>query len=184
MIREDDAIVGMFSDDPETALRYVFDKYYHPLHAIASSYLHDPETAKDIVQQLFIRLWEEQKIGTIKSNLKAYLQKSIRNACINYLAQQKTRIKKRFHIPPQEEIDQALDFLLDQEEQKIFSRALASIPRQSRKAMELVYFSDQSYKTAAASMNISINTLKTHLKNALRKLKEDPELNSYFKEKK
>ena len=81
-------------------------------------------------------------------------------------------------------VEQAIDFMLRKEEVKVFDKAYDALPFQSRKVFELIYFAGQPYKTAAQTLNLSVNTIKSHLKNALRILKNSPVINNYYSERK
>lgn len=173
----------LLSGNEEEALRRVFDQYYPSLCAIAMFYVDDPDEAEDIVQQLLIKLWEEKHIFQVYASVKGYLRQSIRNHCLNYLSRRSTLKRKMQQMVTEEEVTQALDFLLDEEERAVFQEALDTLPAQGRKALELVYFSGKSYNSAAGTMNVSVNTIKSHLRNALRHLKENALIKQYFRER-
>jgi RNA polymerase sigma-70 factor (ECF subfamily) len=173
----------LLSGNEEEAFRRVFDQYYPSLCAIAMFYVDDPDEAEDIVQQLLIKLWEEKHIFRVYSSVKGYLRQSIRNHCLNYLSRRSTLKRKMQQMVTDEEVTQALDFLLDEEERAVFQSALDSLPGQGRKALELVYFSGKSYKGAASALDVSVNTIKSHLRNALRQLKDNELIRQYYREK-
>jgi RNA polymerase sigma-70 factor (ECF subfamily) len=184
MNMENNDILQLFSVDEEKAFQQLFDLYYSPLAAIACSYLNDPDEAEDVVQQLFIKFWEEKHYRNINSSLKRYLSVALKNSCINHIARKKTHTTRLNNAIIEEEVTQAIDLLLENEQHHLFDKALNGLPVQSRRSLELVYFSGESYNGAATKMNISVNTIKSHLKSALRKLKNNPELLNYYKEKK
>jgi RNA polymerase sigma-70 factor (family 1) len=174
----------LFGQNPQKAFRELFVRFYQPMVLVARFYLkNDPET-EDIVQQFFLKFWEENLFKKIKTSFRQYLHISIRNACYNHLERQ----KQHLHVEPDPgqitALEQAIDFLLHSEERKIFEKAFDELPPQSRKVFELVYFSNQSYHQAAGALNISINTVKSHLKNALKILRSSPLLNNYYSDRK
>ncbi len=181
--KEDAEIKTLFTRSEEEMFKQIFDHYYSSLCAVALYYVNDPDEAEDIVQQLLIKLWEEKHVFQVSSSLKGYLRTSIRNQCINYLEQKSTMRRRIQQLVPDGEVAQALDFLLDDEERAVFEKALEELPLQGRKALELVYFSGKTYKGAASMLNISVNTIKSHLKNALRHLKSNAEIKQYYEEK-
>jgi RNA polymerase sigma-70 factor (ECF subfamily) len=181
--KENAEIRALLTRSEEEMFKHIFDHYYSSLCTYALYYVNDQGEAEDIVQQFLIKLWEEKHIFQVGSSLKGYLRTGIRNQCINYLERKSTLRRKMQQMVPGREVAQALDFLLDDEERKVFEKALDNLPGQGRKALELVYFSGKSYKGAATVLNISVNTIKSHLKNALRHLKENPEIRQYYKEK-
>ncbi|MCB2219495.1 MAG: RNA polymerase sigma-70 factor [Bacteroidetes bacterium] len=180
----DPEIHQLLLHDPEKAFRYTFERYYAGLTVVARFYLDQADEAEDVVQQLFMNIWERQHLEKVEGSIRNYLLSAVRNACINYI-QKKQVSEKRLHpLPDQDEMERAFDFLINEEEKQIFSSALQSLPEQSRKSIELVYFSGHSYKKAAVQLNLSVNTLKTHLKNGLQKLRANETIRRYFSEKK
>lgn len=143
----------------------------------------DPES-EDIVQQVFIKFWEQKLFQNVKVSIKNFLHISVRNACINHLDKKKNLEKRQQKFPEENTVDQAIDLLLNHEEMKVLEKSYSKLSGKSREVLELVYFSDYSYKKAAEELNISLNTVKWHLAHALRMLKDCPILRSYYRMKK
>jgi RNA polymerase sigma-70 factor, ECF subfamily len=184
MKAHENQLAEQFMRNEHEAFRKLFQLYYKPMCVAAKLYMVDSEDAEDIVQQVFIKFWEEKHFNKIKTSYKSFLHSSVRNACLNHLKKQTTNKLKQDTLTDESRVDQAIDFMLRKEEKLVFEHAYAELPPQSRKALELVYFSNQPYKTAAKTMNISVNTVKSHLQNALRILKNSSIINSYFIENK
>lgn len=182
MKSEDSKIKSLFKVDEEKAFKLIFDQYYSNLCAIAYLYIHDNSEAEEVVQQLFIKIWEGKHYQNI-SKLKSYLITGVKNSCINYLEKKKTEQYRLDQLPSQEETIQSLEFLLDVEARSIFDQAVLELPKQGRKAIELVYFSNLTYNDAALKLGVSVNTVKSHLKTALQKLRSNRRLKQYFSEK-
>jgi RNA polymerase sigma-70 factor (ECF subfamily) len=180
----DPEIHQLLLQDPEKAFRLTFEQYYAGLTAVARFYLDQDDEAEDIVQQLFINIWEKQHLTKVEGSIRNYLLSAIRNASINHIQKKQVSEKRLYRLPDQQEIEKAFDFLINEEEKRIFNSALQSLPEQSRKSIELVYFSGHSYKKAASHLNLSVNTLKSHLKNGLQKLRANDTIRRYFSEKK
>jgi RNA polymerase sigma-70 factor (family 1) len=184
MDKDDARLIKMFESSPQEAFRELFARFYKPMVLAAKFYLKNDPEAEDLVQQLFVKVWEEKLYGKINSSFRQYLQTSIRNICFNHLE----RMKLRAHVEPNPEalydLEQAIDFLLHREESRIFEKAYDELPPQSRKVFELIYFSNQSYNETAKALNISINTVKSHLKNALGILRNNSVLNNYYSDRK
>ncbi len=65
--------------------RSLFEALYPPLCLFANSYLHDMDTAKDLVQEVFIKIWEKKPSFKNNSAAKAYFYTTVKNHCLNYL---------------------------------------------------------------------------------------------------
>jgi len=181
---EDARLREMFGSNREEAFRELFVRYYKPMVLAARIYSNNHPEAEDIVQQFFVKFWEERLFKKITTSFRHYLQISVRNSCFNHLARLKTQQQREPDADQEKEVEQAIDFLLRQEELEIFEKAYVELPPQSRKVFELVYFENSSYNEAAQMLDLSINTVKSHLKNAIQILKNSPVLNNYYHERK
>ncbi len=177
-------IIKQFETDRVLAFQRMFDCYYAPLCAAANYYIRDPDEAEDIVQQVFIRIWEKEDLVKIKTSLKSYLFVSVRNASLNSIKRKQHQYLNTDIAFIDESAQQTLDLMLDQEKCNIIFRALDALSDQNRKVFELVYFEDLTYKQAAEKLDISVNTIKWHLKSALQILKNNKLIQNYFFEKK
>lgn len=183
MIHEDDSLLAHYAINEEEAFRMMFDRYYADFCVFARLYVGRQAIAEDLVQQVFIRFWEQKRHKNIKTSLKGYLQQSVRFACLNELKRQKQEDPLQEGSAQDILAEQALDFLLDKEARTIFDQAIGELPAQCRRVFEMVYFDDLQYKAAAENLQVSVNTVKSHLKNALRILRGNKELKIHFQPK-
>jgi RNA polymerase sigma-70 factor (family 1) len=184
MKEQDQQLTDLFARDEQQAFKQLFVQFYKPMCVAARLYTSESVEAEDIVQQVFIKFWEEKHYKKVNSSYKHFLHISVRNACFNHTGRLKTRQKRENNVEQEALVEQAIDFLLQREELKVFETAYDELPPQSRKVFELVYFADQPYKAAAQKLNISVNTVKTHLKNALRILRNSKAINNYYSDRK
>ena len=75
----------------ESAYDRLFRDYYRPLSVFASKYVSDLEIAREIVQNLFVHLYENRSSLIITTSLESYLYQSVRNRCLNQIKQWKTQ---------------------------------------------------------------------------------------------
>jgi RNA polymerase sigma-70 factor, ECF subfamily len=184
MDNEDIRLLELFDDNEQEAFRELFARYYKSMVLAAKLYSNNDPESEDIVQQVFVKLWEEKRFNTIKTSFKHYLHVSVRNACFNHIGSLRVKQKREADMDDHIFVEQAIDFMLRKEEVKVFDKAFDALPFQSRKVFELIYFADQPYKTAAQTLNLSVNTIKSHLQNAIRILKNSPVINNYYSERK
>jgi RNA polymerase sigma-70 factor (ECF subfamily) len=184
MKKEEAAIIELFRWDKEKAFEQMFEKYFSPLCVYASYYTSRFEEAEDLVQQLFVRFWLEDWQHRINSSLESFLKVSTRHACINHLEKEAVRHRRINDAGRQITAEQAFDFLISREQQLKVDQYLSALTPRARRAFELVYLEDESYASAANRMSVSLNTLKSHLKSALRSLRQDQSLKRYYSLKK
>lgn len=170
MHEQDTIIVDKLKNGDLSAYDALFTKYYPALCLNAYFFLKDDEDAKDIVQALFIDIWEKKLYLFFHHDVKGYLYRAVKNKCLNHLDKQKNRQKKHEAFT---ELQQHND-LHDENAADHYRRlqsGLEGMAAQKRKALEMIYIKGSRYKEAADEMGISINSFKTHLKSGLKILR-------------
>ncbi|UKM64280.1 RNA polymerase sigma-70 factor [Flavobacteriaceae bacterium GSB9] len=154
------------------AFRELFDFYYVPLTTYALKYCDSFDLAEDIVQDLFVKFWDEQLYIKLESALGPYLFTAVKNNTLQIL---KKKSKYRF-----EEIEeQACSFIqefdfdksnLEAEKKKLHNQ-IEELPPKSKEVFKAIVLDNLKYKEVALQYNISVNTVKTHYSRALKQLR-------------
>jgi len=134
--------------------------------------LHDEDEARDVVQEVFLKLWEaENEIG----NPQAFVIRSVRNACLNRIAAADTRerICRRLSL---EDVDHDVDIETQCEEVRRAVRTILST--RECQVVDMIYAGRLSYKEAAESLDVSVALINKSIVSALKKLR------TYFKTQK
>jgi len=172
MEHEDQVLLNDLKRGNPPAYEAMFNKYYKALAAKAYFMLDDEMEAEDLVQNLFVDFWQKQYYLTINSSLKAYLFKAVHNRCLICLHKHKQADEKLdLYLQNVEILDEEQQSLKDEYEQKM-GLIFEELPVKRQQAFKLVYLEDKRYKEAAEEMGISVNSIKTHLKLAIRALQE------------
>ena len=161
-------IIESLKSGEEQAFRYIYDKYYGYLCAIAKGYLSDNDAAETVVGDVIYNIWEIRKNLNIHTSLRSYLIRSVKNSSINSL-QDYTEIESFYFI----EEEHPLEKMLETELEKTIKSAIHTLPDECRTAFILSRYHDMKYEEIASQMNISVNTVKYHIKNALSKLRTE-----------
>ena len=159
----------------------LFKSYFGPLCSFAGKYVKDHDSAKEIVHDVFINLWEKRDALHMKTSLKSYLFKSVHNRCLNYLRDQKKFDKNELgedNIGSYGSVDYN-DHLEEAELQQKINVALNSLPEKCREIFILSRFEELKYKEIAVRLNVSVKTVETQMSKALKILRE--ELIDYLK---
>lgn len=177
---EKDIINGIKQGD-EQAFRYLFDHHYALLCQISASFLKDDFLAETIVGDVIFHLWEKRETLDIQISLRAYLVRAVRNRCINYLNQRYVQSETR--ITPTEEAlintstnqndHYPMAALLEKELEQEIEKSIQNLPKECRTVFQMSRFEDMKYQEIADKLNISVNTVKYHIKNALAILNKD-----------
>lgn len=164
------------TDEKETAFEQLFTGHFRELHAYAYTLVKDWDVAEEIVQGLFLKLWEKNEWGHITISARAYLYKSVYHDSLNYLRRQKVHLKyqNKTEYSMKDQIDDAADgrFQLSELEQCL-EKALAKLPEKCRAIFHLSRFEELKYQEIANELNISIKTVETHMGKALRILRAE-----------
>lgn len=171
--KTDMQLLAGINDRNIKAFDALFHKYYRLLCAYAYSIVKEEEEAKDIVQGLFIALWEKRRLEELEGNVKNYLYRAVHNRCLNYLRNHESKVRR--HTTYEESGIQSEEEEDGQSIEMIYSALeanLKALPKQRREAISLVYLQDKKYQEVADTMGISMNSLKTHLKIGLKNLRK------------
>ena len=157
----------------ELAYKRLFYHFYPLLKRFADGMLHNTEVAEELAGDVLLKIWTMgDKLATI-ADLQLYLFKSVKNAALNYL---KSNVHQKSLVTGQLENDEQIapreeDISNYSELQQIMYEAVKDLPEKCRLVFRLVKEYGLSYKQIATLMNISQNTIETHMRLALKKLK-------------
>ena len=173
----DQDLLTAFKKGDKAAFEQVFKQYFKPLRLQAYLLLKNGEEAEDQVQQLFLDIWNKQLYRSVHQSLKSYLHTSIRNRCLNCLTRSSGEQKKLLAYA-----EHAATGLAEEEParptQTGVLAVLRELPAQRFNAFRLVHLENKQYAEAAAEMGISVNSLKSHLKLAVKFLRVRVKMNA------
>lgn len=146
----------------------LFREYYPETVRYALFYLHDPNAAEDIAQEIFTKLWEQKKDLEDMNNISGYLRNAAKNSCINYLRHQ--QVKEEY---TQEYLHNTINDEESTEEYlNLIQRLVEQLPPKRREVLELSVIEAKTYQEIADILDLSINTVKDHIKKAYSFLRE------------
>jgi len=149
----------------------VYRRHHRLLYTLAYRYLNNREDAEDAVADIFTHFWEKRRDLIVESSLKNYLYTMLKNHILN-LWRKQTPIFADYNEAMQKEDEDSFEKMMDNEEQRrILYEAIDSLPEQKRRICLLKLEGDLKNEQIANSLNISINTFKTHYLQALRMLR-------------
>lgn len=158
------------TDDKNVILREAFDRFNDGLVFYARQWLDKHVDAEDVVQELYIRLWEAPALAFDNERaLKSYLYKMVRNACINRLGQ-KDALRYAIDLIA-EEIHEERHVAFDETVAAEIIAAIEQLPERTRIIFKSVFFDGRKYQEAADEHGVSVNTVKTLLRMGTRQLR-------------
>lgn len=154
-----------------SAFDELYLKYYKLLCTSAYFFLKNEQESKDLVQSLFLDIWDKQLYAHFHDDIKGYLFRAIKNRSLNYLRWQKVQYQQhKGYAELQDHAGGASTEGLADWYNQLYT-ALDDMPGQKRVAIQMVYVHGKRYQDAADTMRISLNSLKTHLKTGLKILR-------------
>ena len=158
----------------EQALELLFRKFNVRLCAFANKFLNDTEEAQEVVQEMFIKIWEGRDEIDPEESLKSYIFKIVQNLSLNKLRRKKVEsryveIYKQVYLEHKE--FSAHESLLAKELEGHISQSIGKLPGECRKIFELSRFEGLKYREIADTLNISIKTVEAQMSKALRSLR-------------
>ncbi len=163
----------VFQDD-EQAFKELFFEFYPAMCVFAMRYIIQEEIARDVVQDVFFKIWKNRKNMDITTSFRNFLITSVRNGCTDYL--RKKEVENRYmeesmlsaiHSSPEEPEEV---FTLKELETTI-DEALAKLPPNVREAFEMNRYKGMTYVTIADKMKVSPKTIEAYISKALKILR-------------
>lgn len=172
-------VMGRVKQGDVKAFEEIYRRYYSSLCSFSYAIIHDHDLVEEVVDDVFFYLWDHRAEIEVTS-LENYLLRSVHNRSVNAVNAKSSRVKKR--AVPVEEVAQyvnslfddshPLQLLLHEEMDRVVQEAVSSLPVQCRHAFELSRYEHKTYAEIAKDMNVSVNTVKYHIKHALRVLSD------------
>lgn len=164
----------------EKAFRIIMDHWYSRLFNFANGYLNNDENSKEVLQDVFLRLWDHRQKLTDNTILNAYLFTLTRNRCIDLIRRE--RLMMQFRTDKQEEYrrltenfdalsDPILDDIFAMEIQTEINHAVNGLPDQCRKVFIMSRSNGLKNKEISETMDLSEKTVESHLTKALKTIK-------------
>jgi len=151
---------------------HYFHSYYEALHRYAFTLVKDNDEAKDVVQQVYIKLWEKSKDSTVLESTKSYLYRSVHNLCLNRIRDQKVRTRYAEGVRQEQEEGVFTDETIARETQRRIQQAIESLPAQCGVIFKKSRFEEKKYSEIAAELNLSVKTVEAQMTKALKLLRE------------
>lgn len=166
-------LVAKICEGDENAFKVLFFKYFHDLCSFATQITRSQHQAKDVVQEVFFKLWKNRESWKISSSVKAYLYQSVRNQSFNAVDKIKrhTNLHQKYaeeyiHLESKSEAPDDNIKLI----KKIWS-IVDNMPERRQAIFVLHRRHGLKYKEIAEVLDLSPKTVETHMGLALRDIR-------------
>lgn len=156
------------------ALHFFFGKYHHALYYHALDFVKTPQWAEDVVQEVFIKVWENRAQLKTELSFKSYLFTISRNHMINQLKRISLDWKAKQDISYHADSchQQVEEQVIYAEYEAIAQRAMEELPAKRKMVFTLYRMEGKKYDEIATQLNISKNTVRDHVVKAEKSIKE------------
>lgn len=172
-------VIEQISNGSEKAFSELYSSYYSYLNAVALCYLLDKEIVAEIVDDVFINIWNKRE--TLSYPIHYYLVRSVQNGCLNHIRMQRAQ---------QNVLDEHKDRMLAFQENYIHSTpvplqyvemqqteeeirlAVNQLPPKCKMIFEEYFYAGKTVDIIADDMGLTISTVRVQLKNATDRLKQ------------
>lgn len=150
-----------------TQFRWLYEKYYSQLKYFGMQYVSDEDTVSDVLQDLWLKLWERQETFTNENTFKVYLFRSFYNMLLNHLKHQ--AVEKDFaarEMLNEEQLEESIGAkMIEAEVYQMVNSAFEELSDPCRRVYS-ASLEGKSQKEIAEQYDITINTVKKHINNA------------------
>lgn len=157
-------ILSEFTAGDERSFRLAYDKYVQLLRFFARKYLGDAAAVEDVLQEVFVSLWEKRRSFPSEAALKSFLYVGVKNRCLNILRHEKVQTAHAGSLSD----DMHEDFLGKVIETEFFDMLFSLVGELPPASREVYRHSLDGKKNEeiAALLDISVNTVKKYKVNA------------------
>ncbi|PWS33081.1 RNA polymerase subunit sigma-70 [Pedobacter paludis] len=169
----DNELLALLNKGDENAFSVIYERYWPLLLRHAKRMLSDDEDVRDVLQEVFSKLWNQAFDLEINTTLASYLYALTRNRILNVIAHQKVRTNHIDSLSSFMENEQvATDYLVRERQLSLLiEKEIALLPEKMRVIFDLSRNKHLSYKEIAQKLSISENTVKKQINNALKILR-------------
>jgi len=165
-------IISAIREGNAVAFQHVFDSCYASLCAYAFTILRDAPEGEDVVQSVFMKLWEKRDSLEIKQSVRSYLFKAVYNQCLNQIQHRAVQTKYRVYSQLTVDASSDPDVFPEDLDEKI-RMAVENLPPQCRKIFVMSRYEGLRYPEISSRLNISVNTIQNQICKALKLLREE-----------
>ena len=167
-------VVLLLQQNRKDVFEELFRVYFPALFAFCLKYVRQKQAAEEIVQDVFLYIWQKRHQIDIDKSLQAYLYTATKNRSLNYLKLKYNQYQ--YDDEPLGQIESthsaASDNLEQEELQSLIEKGISSLPERCRMVFNLSRKTGLTYNEIAKEMNISAKTVEIQMGIALKKLKE------------
>ena len=167
-------LVELLKNGSQTAFEQLYFRYRNHLINLCTRYLNDEETAKDIVQDIFMQLWETHEALNADLSFGGYVCTLAHNRVLNMLRHFDVHsdFARNIILNGKETTNETEDTILDNDYATLLKKILESLSPKQKEIFRLSRMEGLSYKEISELLHISVDTIQEHVSHALKIIKK------------
>lgn len=171
----DIALIKKLRNNDKSAFTVIFTKYYADLVRFSFRFTKNSDASEELVQELFVKLWEDRNSLVLHTSLKSFLLKSVQNRSIDWLRHLNVRHKYASEVldnPILSENDTE-NYVLHSELESNYIRAMKKVPDQYSEVFRMSRIESLGYKEIAQILGVSVRTVEIRMAKTLNLLRDE-----------
>lgn len=173
-LKNDDSLIKAMQTGDERAFRLIYDKYLSFLYHLTFRSTRQVHLSEEIVQDVFVRLWNKRDTLSPQGSLKAYLWKSCRHRIFDYWKKEAKRLaveqEASYHRPlTSVETENTILFT---EYEGLVQEAVQRLPPRRKQIFQLCSLEGKTYEEAATQFGLTRSTVHDHMVKSIRSIKD------------
>lgn len=171
--KEDNELLALVRDGSHPAFAALVERHKDRYYRLAFRYLQNREAAEDVVQDAFLKIWEDPGRWEPDKNSKftTWFYRVVVNLCLDW-QKRKRPLALNEEMPLIDDRESADQVMVRREEQRMLEQAIAALPERQRTAINLCFGEDLSNQDAADAMGVHLKALQSLIMRAKTTLKE------------
>lgn len=158
----------------QSAFKHFYDLYHVSLYRKLLKFVHVDAVAEELLQDLFLKIWEKRELIDPQQSFKAYLYRVAEHLIVDYYRKLAREIKIERDTDSLSLVvsDIAEELYLDGRAQKIVNEAIETLPPQQQSIFRMCKIDGLSYEEVGKKLHISQATVNTHISRATKTIKD------------
>ena len=181
--KQDSELIALMKIDSRRAFGELYIRYYDQLRYYCKKYLNDETEAEDVVQDIYIHLWETRNTLNITSSFSGYIYATAHNRILKMLRQIDVHLRYAQHIlmNAKEGTSETEDSIIDNDYAVLLNKMIERLSPKQKEVFLLSRIEGLTYKEIAERLQISVPAVQKHVSIVLEKIKGFLEKNKIMK---
>lgn len=172
--KDDKNAVIKLKEGNEDAFIQIYNEYRNKVYSYAFQLSKSDITAEEIVQEVFIRIWQKRDQINVELPFNAYIKKITLNHVLNHLKKvsREKALQEQIYHTIEKSANRTEDLLLEKELRQVYLDAIIRLPPQKKLIYQMSRTEELSHEEIAQKLNISKNTVKNHMVEASKFIRD------------